>query len=145
MELSEIVKTIGYLHVNTLDLSIPVPLASGQVLWFQYASWDEDGTSEYHVFDACLINADGTYVNTKVNTQVVLPSDGGEKPLVDETYPDYMKWLASVAGDGSTGIDEALVRTGSKYMRPLYDVALAACERTGSSGARAYEPQNSDA
>lgn len=132
MDLSEIVETIGYLHVDTLNLSLPVPLASGQVLWFQYVSHDDGDTSEYCVYDACLINADGTYVHAKVDTGVALQPDGGEKPLVDETYPDYMRWLSSVIGDGSTGIDDALVRTGSRYLRPLYDMALAACTRAGS-------------
>lgn len=134
MELSDVISTIGYLQVNTLDVSLPVPLASGQVLWFQYTSLDNDDTSEYHVFDACLINADGTYVNVPVNVRVTLQSDDTDEPIVDETYPSYMKWLASVAGDGSTGIDDALVRTGSRYLRPLYDVALAACERANAFG-----------
>ncbi len=132
MELSDVIERVGALAVNTLDQALPVPLGAGRwrALWLQYVPRGEKG-ERCEVFDACLFDADGGCVHAEVGEEVLLadPGEGGDAPEVDETLPGYLAWLAEAVADGSAGLDDALARTGTRRLRPLYEVALAACER----------------
>lgn len=131
MEAADIVRAVGPLAVDTLESVLPVPLGSGRwrALWLQYASWEDEEGEHCHVHDACLLDAEGACLHAKVRADVLLPTGEGPAALVDETLPDYLAWAARAATDGTADMDEALARAGLTRLRPLYEAALAACER----------------
>lgn len=131
MEAADIIEAVGPIAVDTLESSLPVPLGQGRwrVLWLQYASWEDGEGERCRVFDACLIDAAGEHLRAGVGADVLLPKGDGPAALVNEALPDYLGWVARVATDGTAGMDEALARSGTEQLRPLYEAALAACER----------------
>lgn len=131
MEAADIIKAVGPIAVDTLESSLPVPLGPGRwrVLWLQYASWEDEEGEHCRVFDSCLIDAAGERLRANAAVDVLLPKRGGHTALVNETLPDYLRWVARVATDGTAGMGEALARSGTERLRPLYEAALAACER----------------
>lgn len=131
MEAADIIEAVGPIAVDTLESSLPVPLGSGRwrVLWLQYASWEDEEGEHCRVVDACLIDAAGERLRADVGADVMLTKGDGPAPFVNEALPDYLGWVARVATDGTAGMDEALTRSGTERLRPLYEAALAVCER----------------
>lgn len=131
MDLSTLLGQVGPFMVDTLTRARPVPLGSGRwrALWLQYASWEDEEGEHCHVHDACLLDAEGACLHAEVRADVLLPKGEGAAPLVDEALPDYLAWVARVATDGTADMGEALARAGLTRLRPLYEAALAVCER----------------
>lgn len=138
MDAMDIVEQIGPYAVDTLDSVPPVPVDAGRwlVLWLQYVPLGSDESGErVRVHDACLLDEEAVCAHVPVDADVTLPPAGDEPaPLVDETLPSYLTWLAGVAGDGTTTMDDALARSGSLRLRPLYEAALLAAERPAEGG-----------
>lgn len=124
-----------------LSLANPVPVSLGrwEALWLEYAVAEDGGAAPDEtclVVDAYLVDAEGEYLCVPVEREVSVPRGSlAIAPDAGMPYREYLSWLASVAGDGRTGLAEALAHGGNEGYAPLYEAALSASAAALEEGA----------
>lgn len=141
MDAQKLAQQMALCAAYELNIVNPVPVSMGRwkVLWLEYAVAEDEGaepTETCLIVDAYLLDDEAEFLRVAIGREVEVPRGSLQvAPDAGVPFRDYLAWLVTVAGDGKTGVSDALAYAGTQSFAPLYEVALGACEDAVGKGA----------